>query len=205
MRRLRAASLMALFSAGCVSGPMLENPMRVPGEAAQVKDEDGSEVFLNRPPGEAYSALFDAALDAMDDFFPIAYANRYEGRILGKATFAPGIEQPWKPGSPDLYQRLLVTFQAYRYRAEIRFREAEPAGYFVQVIVYKELKDYPTTSGSILAVPVLGEAGTLDRDQFVIIDPDLTSPIVTPGDRWIPKGRETAIEQKIIRKLQKSQ
>src|SRR5436190_633699 len=101
MRRLRAICLLALTSTGCVSGPMLDNPMRVPGEVAPTKGENDNEVFLSRPPGEAYSDLFDAAEDALDDFFPIAYANRYEGRILGKATIAPGIEQPWKPGSPD--------------------------------------------------------------------------------------------------------
>ena len=177
---------------------MLDNPMRVPGEVAPANGENENEVFLSRPPGEAYSDLFDASLDALDDYFPIAYANRYEGRILGKATIAAGVEQPWKPGSPDLYQRLLVTLQAYRYRGEIRIREAEPAGYFVQVTVYKELKDYPTTSGTILTIPVFGEAGTVDRDQFYHRRSGRDLADRHTRRRWIPKGRETAIEQKII-------
>jgi hypothetical protein len=201
MRRLRAACFLIL--AGCTTGPMFDNPMRVSGEVT-VADETGAIVPSDRPPGEAYAELFDSVLDAVDDYFPIAYSNRYEGRVLGAPTHAPGINQFWKPGSSESYERLLVTLQAYRYRCEVRIREAEPAGYFVQVAVYKELRDYAQPSGVIASVPVFGEGGTVDREQFLVVDPDVTSPIVTPGERWIPKGRETSIEQEIIRKLRKT-
>ena len=115
---------------------------------------------------------------------------------------APGYEQPWKPGSPDHYERLLVTLQPYRYRCELRIREAAPSGYFVQVTVRKELKDYPAPSNQFVAIPVFGDVGTVDRDQFLVVDPDVTSPITNPGERWIPKGRDIAIEQAILQKLQ---
>ena len=40
-----------------------------------------------------------------------------------------------------------------------------------------------------------------DGHQFLIVGPDATSPLTSPGDRWIPKGRETALEQAILRKF----
>jgi hypothetical protein len=54
-------------------------------------------------------------------------------------------------------------------------------------------------------VPVFGDAGTVDRDQFLVLDPEVTNPLTDPTDRWIPKGRETALEQAILRKLQRGQ
>ena len=53
------------------------------------KAEDNSEIFedgaswsviLRRKP-EAYNAIFDDLLDAVNDYLEVAYANRYEGRI----------------------------------------------------------------------------------------------------------------------------
>jgi hypothetical protein len=205
MRRLRAACLLALLSAGCVSGPMLDNPMRVPGACADGKCDKPDDPTSIAVPPELYPALFDAALDAVDDYFPIAYSNRAEGRILGRPTTAPGFERPWMPGSPNFYERALVTLQAYRYRCEVQIRQAGKSGYFVDVVVHKELKDYPTTAGILNSVPIFGDAMSVDRDMFILVDPDVTTPIVTPGERWIPKGRERDIEQRILRKIHDAQ
>jgi hypothetical protein len=205
MRRLRVACLLALLPAGCMTGPLLDNPMRLPGSVAGDCTHPPAthvDFAAGPPPGEAYRELFERVLDAVDDYFPIAYANRYEGRILGRPTLAPGYEQLWRPGSPDKYDRLLATLQAYRYRCEVRIREADPSGYFVDVVVRKELKDYAAPSGQFTSVPVYGDVWTVDRDHFFIVDPDVTAPLSEPGERWIPKGRETAIEQAILRKLQ---
>lgn len=202
MRRLPLACLLALLPAGCATGPLLDNPVRLPGAnvAAPADAEPG--VLIEPGPGWTYPELFDAVLDAVDDYFPIAYANRYEGRVLGQPTLAPGCEQPFRRGSPDPYERLLASFQAYRYRCEVRIKEANPTGYFVQVIVRKELKDYPSPAGLFTAVPLFGDLSAVGREQFLVVGPDVTSPISDPADRWIPKGRETAIEQAILEKLQ---
>ena len=161
---------------------------------------------LSRPaPGEAYADLFDQVLDAVDDYFPIAYANRYEGRILGSPTIAAGYEQPWKPGSPDHVRAHPRDPASLPVPLRSAHREGNPTGYFVQVIVRKELKDYPSPAGQFTMVPVFGDAGTVDRDSFLVVDPDVTNPIQSPNERWIPKGRETALEQAILRKLQRGQ
>jgi len=204
MRRLWLACLVAVLAAGCgMTGPLQDNPTYVPGDGPAVPCENPVLLYPNRPPGEAYAELFDRVLDAVDDYFPIAYANRYEGRVLGRPTIAPGYERWWKPGAPEHSERTLATLQAYRYRCEVRIREADPAGYFVLVTVRKELKDYPAPAGVGTGAPVFGDIGGVD--QFVVVDPDVTSPLLSPNDRWIPKGRETGIEQAIIQKLRSGQ
>ena len=112
MRRLGAACLLAILPAGCMTGPLQDNPTYVPGDAPAAPCENPVLLYPNRPPGEAYAELFDRVLDAVDDYFPIAYANRYEGRVLGRATIAPGTSGrgsrgpltntsgPWPPCRP---------------------------------------------------------------------------------------------------------
>jgi hypothetical protein len=99
----------------------------------------------------------------------------------------------------------LATLQAYRFRCELRIMEADPSGYFVQVIVRKELRDYPSPGGPVASVPVFGDASVFERDRLLVTEQDPTSPVINAGDRWIPKGRDTAIEQAILAKLRKCQ
>ena len=131
--------------------------------------------------------------------------RRATGMSRCRPTVAPGYEQPFKPGSPDKYERTLATLQAYQYRCEVRIREADPAGYFVQVTVRKELKDYPAPSGPLSGLAVFGDDAGVDVERVVVVDPDITSPLADPNERWIPKGRETALEQAIIHKLRAGQ
>lgn len=200
MRRLPLACLLALLPAGCATGPLLDNPFRVPAPVV-LPGAEADPATCQVGPGTTYPELFDAVLDAVADYFPIAYANRYEGRVLGAPTLAPGCEQPLRRGSPDIYERVLATFQAYRYRCEVRIQEADPPGYYVQVIVRKELKDYPAPSGLFTAVPLFGDLSAFGRDTFLVVGPDATSSLADAADRWIPKGRETAIEQAILEQL----
>lgn len=206
MCRLRAIILLgSLATAGCMSGPLFDNPMKVGGSSAEIACENPVLINPRTTSATAYAETFDKVLDVIDDYFPIAYANRYEGRIVAKPIVAPGHERFWKNGSPDMYERTLVTLQPYRYQCEVRIREAEPAGYFVQVIVNKELADYPAPSAPYTTQPVFGDAGTVERENFLIVAPDATKSLVNQNDRWIPKGRDTALEQAILRSLQKCQ
>ena len=200
MIRLRAACLLALLPAGCLTGPRADNPLLVAGAGGGCSGCVNPVLLSPTAPGEVYGEVFDRVLDIVDDHFQIQYANRYEGRILGKPTVAPGFEQWWKPGSPDHYDRTLATLQAYRYRCEVQIREAQPAGYYVEVFVFKELKDYPTPTRAT-GPAIFGDLGTVERDQMLIVDPAVTTPLTNEGDRWIPKGRETAIEQVMLSKL----
>jgi hypothetical protein len=206
VRRIQAAILLAgLIPLGCMTGPRFDNPMHIDQGPTPAVCENPILIYPRVPGREAYAEVFDRVVGVVDDYFQIEYANRYEGRVVGKPTIAPGFEQIWKPGSPDLYERTLASMQAYRYRCEVRIREADPSGYFVQVTVRKELKDYPSPASHTPSVPVFGDVGTVDRSDFMIVDPEATSPLSDPSDRWIPKGREPHLEQAILRKLQQMQ
>jgi len=211
MYRIRAALLLgALAQAGCMTGPLFDNPMKV-GAAADCACENPVLINPKTTSPTAYAETVDKVVDVVNEFFPSSaneiptYSNRYEGRIVPQPITAPGLERFWKAGSPELYERVLVTLQPYRYLCEVKIREAEPAGYFVEVKVRKELRDYPQPIGPYSGTPVFGDASTVDREAFVVVDPDATRPLANRNDRWIPKGRDTAMEQVILRKLQQCQ
>src|SRR5262245_35643891 len=113
MWRVLFVASFAVSLAGCASGPLLENPLRIRPERAVPHENP-----LYVPQGEqVYARVFDKVLDVLSDYYDVAYSSRYDGRIETVPATAPGIEQPWKPGSPDLYQRLHAFFQTIRHRA----------------------------------------------------------------------------------------
>src|SRR2546423_3836726 len=139
----------------------------------------------------AYARVFDNVLDGVDAFFEIPYSSRYDGRIETAPTIAPGIEQPWKPGSPDLYQRLLAFTQTIRHRAIVVITTAEDGGYFIDLKVYKELLDTPRPSRA-----TAGDA-TFRIEQTVQRQVEILEPEVFEG-AWIPIRRGCKLEQVIL-------
>src|SRR5262245_24660557 len=81
---------------GCSTGPLFENPVFVHPDKAPPTENP---LYLPQGP-LSYAKVFEKVLDVVDDFWEIAYTNRYEGRIETFPQVAPGLEQPWKPGSP---------------------------------------------------------------------------------------------------------
>jgi hypothetical protein len=183
----------AALASGCMTGPILENPSLIrPDPTIAVNNP----VWI--PPGPAaYGKVFEKVLDIVDDYFEISYASRYDGHILTFPRIAPGYEQFWKPGSPDGYERLWATLQTVRHRAEITIEPASDGGFFVHVIVYKELEDLERPSRATAGAAAFRSDNTLER-QFEVIEPSLPD-----SKSWIPKGRDTALEQLILQRLKK--
>jgi hypothetical protein len=176
--------------AGCAGRPLLDNPIFVRPEPA---GPCPNPVFLALGPPD-YAVVFEKVLDALDDYFEIAYANRYDGTIRTHPLIAPGLEQPWKPGSPDGAERLLATLQSIRYRGDVTIQPAERGGYLVQVVVYKELEDVPRPIRATAGDAAFRSDNTVDR-QFEVVDPS-----VVEGN-WIPLGREVYLEQAILQRI----
>lgn len=189
---LRACGLavLALHCGGCMSGPLVDNPGRVANVSAYA---DSNPVYIPLGP-LAYGLVFEKSLDVVDDYFEIAYANRYDGRIESFPRIAPGVEQPWKPGSPDLAQRLLATFQTIRHRALLRITPADDGGFFVDVKVFKELEDLPRPIRATAGAASFRSDNTVER-QFEVVD-----ATVVDAD-WIPIGRDVKLEQAILHRL----
>ncbi|HEX4589747.1 MAG TPA: hypothetical protein VH120_07450, partial [Gemmataceae bacterium] len=129
-------------------------------------------------------------------------ANRYSGVIRSHPKIAPGLDQLWKPGSPDGAERLLATLQTIRYRCEVTIQAVQadpnqpsaPGGYLVQVIVYKELEDLPRPIKATAGAAAFRADITVDR-QFEVVEPTVIET------NWIPKGREPYLEQEILKRI----
>jgi hypothetical protein len=183
------AGIVAVTVAGCATGPLLENPVIVRPQA--VATENPVYVPLGPP---SYGLVFEQVLDVLEDFFEIAYANRYDGRIETFPKIAPGLEQPWKPGSPDFRQRLLATWQTIRHRAIVTINVADDGGFFVDVKVFKELEDLSRPIRSTAGAAAFRSDNTVER-QFEVVDP------VVVDSTWIPIGRDTKLEQILLERI----
>jgi hypothetical protein len=180
-----------LLACGCATGPLQDNPVRLrPAAPAGPVDNP---VFVPLGPA-SYAAVFEHVLDVVDDYFEIAYSNRYDGRVETYPKIAPGLGQPWKAGSPDAYQRLLACFQTIRLRAVVVISPANDGGYFIDVKVYRELEDLARPTQATAGAAAFRSEPTLER-QYEVIEPDLLDV------HWIPVGRDAALEQAILERL----
>lgn len=188
-RTLWSAGL-AVCLGGCATGPLQENPVLV-----RVDRDCAHENPIYIPQGPmAYACVFEKLEDILSDYFVISYSSRYDGRIETFPAIAPGIEQPWKPGSPDCYQRLLAFFQTIRHRAIVLITTADDGGYFVDVKVLKELEDLPAPFRATAGEATYRMVPTIER-QFEVVAGDVFDPA------WIPIGRDVKLEQIILDRL----
>jgi hypothetical protein len=190
MGRLLWTAGLALWLGGCASGPLQENPLLVRAERACPHENP---IYIPQGP-MAYARVFEKIEDILSDYFVIAYSNRYEGRVETHPAIAPGIEQPWKAGSPDFYQRLLAFFQTIRHRAIVLVTTADDGGYFVDVKVLKELEDLPVPSRATAGEATYRLVPTIER-QFEVVAGDVYE------HAWIPIGRDAKLEQVILDRL----
>jgi hypothetical protein len=177
---------------GCASGPLLDNPgVILPDPNVNVENP----LFIPQGP-TSYNAVFERVIDVVAGYFEIADYNRYDGRIETFPRIAPGLEQPWKPGSPDFDQRLYATLQTVRHRATVLIQPAENGGFFIQVTIFKELEDLPRPIRSTAGSAIFRSEPTVER-QNEVIDP-------TRFERnWIPIGRDVKLEQVILQRIKK--
>lgn len=181
-----------LALAGCSTGPLQENPVILRPD--QLVPQENPLYLPQGPQPEVYDKIFQKALDIVDDFFEIAYSNRFEGRIESQPTVAPGLEQPWKPGSPDFQQRLLASLQSIRHRCILLITTADEGGYYIDVKVLKELEDLPNPMRATAGSASFDLVSTIER-QYEVIE----QPVYESG--WIPIGRDLKLEQVILERL----
>lgn len=146
--------------------------------------------------------LWNQLVDTVDDYFEIDREERVRlvGNVLTEGqleTFPrPGATalEPWLGDSSPGFERRQATLQSIRRRAVAFVRPQVDGGYLVEVIVYKELEDVSKPEFSTVNPEGLRHDGTLERR---VRDP-FGGP-VTLG--WIPIGRDTSLEQRILAQL----
>ena len=187
--------VLALWGAGCMTGPILDNPMLVRPDPS-ITVENPVWVPSLGVDGDAYANVFEKTLDILSGYFEIRSAYRHDGHIDTFPRIAPGFEQLWKPGSPDAYQRLEATLQTIRHRAEVIIDPAPDGGFFVTVTVYKELEDLPRPVRATAGAAAFRSDNSVER-QFEVIDPTVFE------SNWIPIGHNHELEQLILQRIKK--
>jgi hypothetical protein len=180
----------AVLTGGCASGPLLDNPVVLRPKPDVAIDNP---VYVPQGP-VSYGNVFEKVISVVTEYFEIRYSNRYSGEIITFPRIAPGLEQPWKRGSPDLAQRFEATLQTIRHRAEIKIDPAPDGGFFVSVTVYKELEDLERPIRQTAGAASFRTDNPLER-QYEVVDP------LVFESRWIPLGRNVPMEQAILEKI----
>ena len=182
--------LVAALDVGCASVDVPPLTPLTPANTPYANDRNP--VYI---PLSDYGRVYENCLRVLGDFgFRFSVANRYDGRIETMPRCAAGLLLPLRPGSPDLFERSLATLQSYRHRVTINIDPADQGGFFIQVIVRKELEDLPKPDHSTVGPAAFRTDQNVDQTTEVIDDSSFDSA-------WIYKGQDPAMEQEIIRRL----
>ena len=144
---------------------------------------------------------WETVVDVVDDYFPIAREEPVrhigdvlvEGRLDTRPVVGATLLEPWRRDSADMRERLESTLQTIRRHATVRVIPAQ-GGYWVEVIVYKELEDVVQPEQSTAGAATL----SYDPPLTKITNPIIETPV---DDGWIPLGRDPVLEQRILRHL----
>lgn len=146
-------------------------------------------------------AFWEALVDIIDDDFEIEREEPVRqfqtvltsGRIDTRPKVAATILEPWHHDSPDRYSRWEATLQSLRRRVEVRV-DPRDGGYWITVLVFKELEDVNQPLAATTSSATFRNDSSLTR----VISP-IGEQQVNAG--WIPLGRDTALEQRLIEKI----
>ena len=193
MRRLAALCLLWIAASGCAARPPVTNPA---WQTSNVFYENPAMLCAGDP-----EIAWETVVDVIDDYFkireeePVRLAGDVliEGRLDTFPTVGSTLLEPWRHDSAGPYDRLESTLQSIRRYAIVRVIPAQ-GGYLVDVAVFKELED--------VVQPIHASAGAAtfryDNSLTRVVD-----PVDEQGAHagWICKGRDIALEQRIIHDL----
>lgn len=194
MRISIAIVLVTIVAGGCAPTPYGAG---APGQPMPV--------FYSNPllmPVADHRHAWETVVDVMDDYFKIEREEPVRligntltvGRLDTFAQVSPTVFEPWRRDAAGQYEVVENTLQSMRRQAIVRLMPGE-GGFWVDVAVFKELED--------VARPLRATAGaaTFRYDESLnrLVEP-VGEQEVNRG--WIPQGRDTALEQRILGDLQ---
>jgi hypothetical protein len=191
----RSIGLAVLFACVSIAGC---------GQLAYRLKNDVPENFVPNPlelPAAEDAFVWSQVVDAVDDYFrisreqPVQNSNEIvlDGSIETSYRTGASLLEPWRKDSTVGFERLQSTLQSIRRRAIVTVRPLGP-GYTIEVIVQKDLEDTDRTQYATESTAATRHDGTVvRRDQAYDDSPQ------TLG--WIPLGRDTSLEQVILRDI----
>jgi hypothetical protein len=190
MRGWFASGLLLAVLSGCAPAPPWTEPLGPPVTVFH----DNPMLLPIADPGQAWEAV----VDVVDDYFTVEREEPVrlvgdvatEGILDTYPKVAATIFEPWDSDSAGSQARIESTLQSIRRRAVVRVVPAE-GGYWVDVAVFKELEDVRRPEHATAGAATFRYDATLTR---------VVSPVgeqeINVG--WIPQGRDTALEQRIL-------
>ncbi len=144
---------------------------------------------------------WETVVDVTDDYFQIKSEEPVrvvgntltEGRLETHPKIAATILEPWHKDSVGRPARIESTLQSIRRWAVIRLIPTQ-GGYWVDVAVLKELEDVRRPEHATAGAATMRYDASLTR----VVNP-AGEPEINAG--WIPQGRDTALEQRILGQL----
>lgn len=191
MSVLIAAALAVTFISGC-------------GQLRYRLNNRPPETYVPNPlelPAAADDFVWSQVIDTVDDYFRI---NReqpvqnsggivLDGSLETSYRVGASILEPWRKDSTKGFERLQSTLQSIRRRAIVTVRP-RGAAYTIEVVVQKDLEDTNRSQFEVESASMVRHDGTIIRATDTYDD----SP-QTLG--WIPLGRDTSLEQAILRDI----
>jgi hypothetical protein len=187
----------AVAASSCTAVPT--TPTAPPGTAATgaANGAIANPIFVAANSGNPESDLFvsERAADVLARYnFEIDISNQVEGTIATQYKVGSSIFEPWHRESVGLDNRLESTFQSIRRKVLVHFVRVE-GGYLVSVEALKEIEDLTAPSPNSPGGSTFSPNYPLRRDLNQVLGQ--ASP---PG--WIPLGRDSALEQNMLCRLQ---
>ena len=145
--------------------------------------------------------VWSQVVDTVDDYFRVAREQPVQnsagivldGRLETAYQVGASMMEPWRKDSTPGFERLQSTLQSTRRKATVVVRPSG-AGYTLEVIVQKDLEDTDRSQYATESTASRRHDGTLLRKDDGYDD----SP-QTLG--WIPLGRDTSLEQVMLRDI----
>lgn len=144
---------------------------------------------------------WETVVDVVDDYFEIDREEPVrvvgdtltEGLLATHPKVAATILEPWHEDSAGTQARIESTLQSIRRQAVVRVMPTN-GGYWVEVVVFKELEDVLRPEHATAGAATLRYDASLTR----VVNP-VGQQETNAG--WIPQGRDTALEQRILEHL----
>ena len=151
--------------------------------------------------------LWNQIVDTVDDYFRIERERRIQeiggvltdGQIDTYPTIGSTLLEPWREDSTPGYEKLHATLQTIRRQAIVTV-QADQQGYFVQVIVEKQLEAVDRPEHSSVGTSTFRHDNSLVSRRRQRENRKCTAG----GARtlgWVPLGRDASLEQQILAKI----
>jgi hypothetical protein len=146
---------------------------------------------------------WDQIVDVVTDYFTVTREQQVrrsgeswsEGRIETAYQGGAGWLQPFRKDSVGSFNRWESTFQTIRRKALVRVMP-DANGFQVEVIVEKELEDLPHPERAMAGAAAFRFDQSLPSDRAQEVGRTFSS------DRWLPLGRDAALEAKMLADIQ---